>query len=716
MDPSHTDPPDSFTVPVRRRPPSALPLPGEVLKPADGGLELPEEPEHQLSATTVEAPGSVLEASAVPSTAVPVKIPSDPAGPEGTSEPADAQTMAIRPHTRSGLHLAGLFVARKETTVEEGQSPDGTAAPGSPPRQVQFVPDPPLRQDSEQTAPPPEHEAAPEEATTLAVRLNAPSRPSQMPAPIRQPEMGESIGSNGDDAPDTQTLALRSVRPARIVPAGGPSPAKAEETHAASPQAGELPESRTIAVRKPGTSGLGQARVSPAKQDAPAAPARPVGKEIPKEPDDAKTMAFRGGGETLAEGLKIPSRERKPTATSPAPAAPSAPSEGTRPGRRDTPIDLKAPFKASPPPPPPTILGPASSKPLPVSSGQEVLCPRCGAKLINPDSLGLCQVCGYCRSLEEGRAKVLAVPAEEEQAILGRRGRRSGFHWLAESFWLPCFAVGAVALFTHLLDRRVDEESVTRTLWATGELIVGVVALFVAQWWALVMVAPREEGMGIRDLFLPARLWILTLIRLPETRWPVSMAAAGWALVACAVFWIGGLELWYSKGSKRWQSRASAAISERPAGATIREALVTLKRETHAALLSKAAADVGARAEQLTKSIIPSSLTEDVRDAVQCVVLGYVSDGEGSPVGLLLATMKDGKLSYAGMVRQGVEQVQELKQRLDRLEPRESPIGGLSIKAVWVQPKVLCEVHSTGLDDQGFLKDPNFKSLLSGGQ
>src|SRR5690348_15640877 len=41
------------------------------------------------------------------------------------------------------------------------------------------------------------------------------------------------------------------------------------------------------------------------------------------------------------------------------------------------------------------------------------LCPRCGGKLTNPEGLGWCPSCGYCRSLEQDAKKAaLATPAK----------------------------------------------------------------------------------------------------------------------------------------------------------------------------------------------------------------------------------------------------------------------------------------------------------------
>src|ERR1700704_6144831 len=48
----------------------------------------------------------------------------------------------------------------------------------------------------------------------------------------------------------------------------------------------------------------------------------------------------------------------------------------------------------------------------------EALCPRCKKTLADPRGLGWCQACGYCRSLEEDRARLpLDKPAAKNPAM-----------------------------------------------------------------------------------------------------------------------------------------------------------------------------------------------------------------------------------------------------------------------------------------------------------
>ena len=46
------------------------------------------------------------------------------------------------------------------------------------------------------------------------------------------------------------------------------------------------------------------------------------------------------------------------------------------------------------------------------ASGETESCPQCAAKLIDPNGLGWCRACGYCRSLEvERKSRPLQRPA-----------------------------------------------------------------------------------------------------------------------------------------------------------------------------------------------------------------------------------------------------------------------------------------------------------------
>src|SRR5437867_13024575 len=58
-----------------------------------------------------------------------------------------------------------------------------------------------------------------------------------------------------------------------------------------------------------------------------------------------------------------------------------------------------------------------STEPVPSAAA----CPRCNGKLTNPESLGWCPSCGYCRSLEEDskKAALAVAPTLRQPSALG---------------------------------------------------------------------------------------------------------------------------------------------------------------------------------------------------------------------------------------------------------------------------------------------------------
>src|SRR5947209_18438152 len=71
----------------------------------------------------------------------------------------------------------------------------------------------------------------------------------------------------------------------------------------------------------------------------------------------------------------------------------------------------KPPPLPTPKPPPLPAVAPVVLEALPESSavqlgGQPDRCPKCQGPLVSPETLGWCQKCGYCRSLEEDKARV----------------------------------------------------------------------------------------------------------------------------------------------------------------------------------------------------------------------------------------------------------------------------------------------------------------------
>jgi hypothetical protein len=349
----------------------------------------------------------------------------------------------------------------------------------------------------------------------------------------------------------------------------------------------------------------------------------------------------------------------------------------------------------------------SSSPPNVESRSSGPACPRCGARLISPDSLGWCAKCGYCKSLADEAAK---------EPLARTAPRKASFLGIVEFFellqrvpgWIWVLLGGDVVVLTaaYLVnDGLPTGNSLGRALITTITLGVSVLVIFVAQVWAMIQIVAEEEGLGARHLFYSFKLWKRTLARLPETRKPVWLGT--WALTAmlAALFLIGGLDYWlqYAKPKKLAKPRLTDII-----------AMMELQEEGNGEEnLEDAIRDFAGQVNLKKKD---DGL--DHRPTVECVIIGYIIAGEketGQLGGLVLATLKDDKLVYAGICRRGwlPEVTQELAQRFPPLV-REVPfLPGLKLSATWLQPEILCEVHSSGWDSDGtMLVDPAFKALL----
>ena len=306
------------------------------------------------------------------------------------------------------------------------------------------------------------------------------------------------------------------------------------------------------------------------------------------------------------------------------------------------------------------------------------LCPRCGDKLTNPDGLGWCPSCGYCRSLEED-GKTIAPPTEaataKKPSLLGASEFGEAMRRMPMWFW-PLFggvlflAGGSVAA-----DYLLPEDGLARALWSAIQLVLGIVGVVVAQLWAALLVGTNEERIGARDVFLPGRIWRAVCQRLPETRKPLWLGT--WCLtgLVCAIAIIGGFNYWVDllTGNHLRDVALAAATSRQSEG-----------RDT-------------ARESKVVDLPALSPLV-DTKSVTQCVVIGYQDDGRGV-TGLVLAANKGDHLYFVGILREGLSPNlrAELLRRLSQIERPEPLIPRLQLpETTWVNPGVFCDVIRSG--------------------
>jgi hypothetical protein len=338
-------------------------------------------------------------------------------------------------------------------------------------------------------------------------------------------------------------------------------------------------------------------------------------------------------------------------------------------------------------------------------------CPRCNAKLVNPEALGWCPKCGYCRSLEDTKALApLKVAATVQQpSFMGMREFWDLVGKLPTWFWILVNGMAAIMLLSLAAGFALRSLGLALALWSTIQLGVGILGFFAVQIWALILLTPEDDTLGPRALVMSSRLWSQVLKRLPDTRWQLWLGS--WCLtgVVSAVCLSGGLSYWYQfyKPKRYAETNLLAAAAQMMAhGADSDKNL-------------EEAVEAFAATQNLTKkkdeNKDPDVFEADYRPTVQCVVIGYRLSKDQKLEALLMATLQYGQLTYSGQVDRGwnSSSAGEMLRLLKPLVTDKPTFSNLSaIDAIWVQPKVFCEVHSSGFDDKGRLRKPNYHGLL----
>jgi hypothetical protein len=280
-------------------------------------------------------------------------------------------------------------------------------------------------------------------------------------------------------------------------------------------------------------------------------------------------------------------------------------------------------------------------------------------------------------------------------------------------FWGILGGTVVVAVISLAADFALPDDSLARALWSSIQLSLGLLGILAAQIWAFFLIAPETEQISAKDLILSVRLWSMTCRRLPETQGKVWLGAWSFAAALCAIFLVGGFSYWY-------QFYKPKKIADRGLIAAIAEQAQKLNKKNKS--MEEALDELAANTKDLTKKKEEpkKDAKVDNRPTQECVVIGYtvVTDQKlrkDTVTSLIVATLIDGRIKFAGVVRRGLDSrtSDELLKRLAPLVQDEPFVQGLKMQAIWVKPQVLCEVRQSGFDRDGHLMDPNFKDLLA---
>lgn len=180
-------------------------------------------------------------------------------------------------------------------------------------------------------------------------------------------------------------------------------------------------------------------------------------------------------------------------------------------------------------------------------------CPRCQKKLTDPNGMGWCSSCGYCRSLEEHQAPVSSEEQKRKAPSLGGLVEASvAIGGLPIWVWNTLLGILFIVGLSVFASRRLPPDSFQRALWTTQQIAFGFFVMIAGQVWALFQIASEDPMVTFKDAIFPFRLYGLIFKRMPKLSVSVYLGAWGMTLIACALIVIGGLGHWltYLPGAK----------------------------------------------------------------------------------------------------------------------------------------------------------------------
>jgi hypothetical protein len=186
----------------------------------------------------------------------------------------------------------------------------------------------------------------------------------------------------------------------------------------------------------------------------------------------------------------------------------------------------------------------------------------------------------------------------------------------------------------------------------------------------------------------------------------------------CAAVWVGGWTYWLPEHPEPHPGESAFARYIREAAGMRESNREPGDGKPQAPPAPQASKPQDPPAPQAVKPQGPVVPTEPQaaappRSVTRCVVVGYTMK-DGEMASLLMATMDGGEMRYAGTVPVGDDEAvkKDLLTRFTSLKARSPVFPDLGVEAVWLQPRLACEVEAAGLDEDQLLKDPRFKGLV----
>jgi hypothetical protein len=336
-----------------------------------------------------------------------------------------------------------------------------------------------------------------------------------------------------------------------------------------------------------------------------------------------------------------------------------------------------------------------------VAIAGSIECPNCHSPMAKGQSF--CKRCGFYPALN----MCIEVDAEAEAVAEGAPEPAKSHVEVWKSLippWGWVLIAGVAVLFTvSLAARFVVPAGPPRAIWTYAQFIIGVIAFIWAHVACYMFAIMVNDTLSFVDIILkPVVIWKATLDELPKTLKRVALG--GWGLTAAlfAAVVVGGVRYdeiidWGKvPPKKKMKPNVSAPIEAPPDDKSMEEALEEFKDN----------AGVGMTDEELQK------LRGNRQKMVKCLIIGFTPNRETDFDSLVLAVEEGTKWRYAGVMREGipVDVRSMLNQRMRSIR-RSSPVIPCDVKAIWLEPKLMCTVWYEDWTAEQRLKRPFFDKV-----
>lgn len=279
--------------------------------------------------------------------------------------------------------------------------------------------------------------------------------------------------------------------------------------------------------------------------------------------------------------------------------------------------------------------------------------------------------------------------------------------------WMPVMLGGLLALLGMSIAVRllIPVDNIARPLWAIGQCLIGLMVFMVMHVISYLYAIVEDSSFTVGDIILrPLKVWGPTFNSLPTTSRRLCLGVWGFAASIMALTVVGGIPyhlLWEMGPEQQAKMNLVQAISEQAQNV-----------EGDADNLEDAIEDFTGKAGDLEEEEVEVDPFEPPPRArrIDCLIIGFESDGEGSFSSLALAAVRKGKLQFVGAVSNEYIALEVRDLMMDEMVLHEVPKPFVKVKSsryTWLAPKLMCQVGYNAWNTSGRMKDVVFEKRLS---